>query len=143
MAPDPPALPRPPPPARRRWWRGKDSNLRRRKPADLQSAPVGRLGTPPRKNEPRILVATPRSVNGIGATFATVFGGLFPTGPSRRNTPGWRHINEWSGGPESKFSRFAFGPASPRGFGGTDTSSPVPAGACSLFRHSPPVPKAP
>jgi hypothetical protein len=30
-------------------WRGKDSNLRRRKPADLQSAPVGRLGTPPRK----------------------------------------------------------------------------------------------
>src|ERR1700748_263834 len=32
-----------------RWWRGKDSNLRRRKPADLQSAPVGRLGTPPRK----------------------------------------------------------------------------------------------
>ena len=31
------------------WWRGKDSNLRRRKPADLQSAPVGRLGTPPRK----------------------------------------------------------------------------------------------
>ncbi len=30
------------------WWRGEDSNLRRRKPADLQSAPVGRLGTPPR-----------------------------------------------------------------------------------------------
>ncbi len=30
------------------WWRGKDSNLRRHKPADLQSAPVGRLGTPPR-----------------------------------------------------------------------------------------------
>src|SRR5450830_334712 len=28
------------------WW-GKDSNLRRHKPADLQSAPVGRLGTPP------------------------------------------------------------------------------------------------
>src|SRR3954466_10579299 len=31
------------------WGRGEDSNLRRRKPADLQSAPVGRLGTPPRK----------------------------------------------------------------------------------------------
>ena len=29
------------------WW-GKDSNLRRRKPADLQSAPVGHLGTPPK-----------------------------------------------------------------------------------------------
>src|SRR5687767_10023328 len=28
------------------WW-GKDSNLRRREPADLQSAPVGHLGTPP------------------------------------------------------------------------------------------------
>ena len=55
------------------WWRGKDSNLRRRKPADLQSAPVGRLGTPPGKNEPRILVSTPRSVNGIGAYFAVDF----------------------------------------------------------------------
>ena len=30
-----------------RWWRGKDSNLRRHKPADLQSAPFGRSGTPP------------------------------------------------------------------------------------------------
>src|ERR1700741_3074974 len=30
----------------RGWW-GKDSNLRRREPADLQSAPVGRLGTSP------------------------------------------------------------------------------------------------
>ena len=38
-----------PPPRPSKWWRGKDSNLRRRKPADLQSAPVGRLGTPPRK----------------------------------------------------------------------------------------------
>src|SRR3954470_4513558 len=56
-----------------KWWRGKDSNLRRRKPADLQSAPVGRLGTPPGKNEPRILVTTPPAVNGIGATFAVSF----------------------------------------------------------------------
>ena len=31
------------------WWWGKDSNLRRREPADLQSAPVDRLGTPPGK----------------------------------------------------------------------------------------------
>jgi hypothetical protein len=30
------------------WWRGEDSNLRRHKPADLQSAPVGRFGTSPR-----------------------------------------------------------------------------------------------
>src|ERR1700756_4747091 len=44
------------------WWRGKDSNLRRRKPADLQSAPVGRLGTPP-QNEPRILILRWRGVN--------------------------------------------------------------------------------
>ena len=28
-------------------WAGKDSNLRRRKPADLQSAPVDRFGTDP------------------------------------------------------------------------------------------------
>src|SRR3954465_14122898 len=31
----------------RSWWRGKDSNLRRHEPADLQSAPFGRSGTPP------------------------------------------------------------------------------------------------
>src|ERR1700739_1958056 len=49
-------------PPRHRWWRGKDSNLRRRKPADLQSAPVGRLGTPP-QNEPRILISGCRGVN--------------------------------------------------------------------------------
>src|SRR5262249_5414532 len=30
------------------WWRGKDSNLRRHKPADLQSAPFGHSGTSPR-----------------------------------------------------------------------------------------------
>src|SRR5262249_26493277 len=29
------------------WWRGEDSNLRRRTPADLQSAPFGRSGTSP------------------------------------------------------------------------------------------------
>ena len=32
--------------ARTEWW-GKDSNLRRPKPTDLQSAPFGRFGTPP------------------------------------------------------------------------------------------------
>src|ERR1700746_4235142 len=51
------------------WWRGKDSNLRRRKPADLQSAPVGRLGTPP-QNEPRIVISGSRSVNAAGPLFA-------------------------------------------------------------------------
>jgi hypothetical protein len=30
-----------------RWWRGEDLNLRRRSPADLQSAPFGHLGTSP------------------------------------------------------------------------------------------------
>src|SRR5690349_13472285 len=90
----------------RKWWRGKDSNLRRRKPADLQSAPVGRLGTPPGKNEPRILVTTPRGVNGIGATFAMSATGTergFPGLPgtdssyigvrcrkSASRAPGWR-----------------------------------------------------
>ena len=29
------------------WWWGEDSNLRSRKTSDLQSDPVGRLGTPP------------------------------------------------------------------------------------------------
>lgn len=30
-----------------RWWRGMDSNHRRRKPTDLQSAPFSHLGNPP------------------------------------------------------------------------------------------------
>ncbi len=30
------------------WWREVDSNHRRHEPADLQSAPVGRLGIPPK-----------------------------------------------------------------------------------------------
>jgi cyclic-di-GMP-binding protein len=34
------------------WWAGKDSNLRRHKPADLQSAPFGRLGTDPQGIKP-------------------------------------------------------------------------------------------
>ncbi len=29
------------------WWRGMDSNHRRRKPTDLQSAPFSHSGTPP------------------------------------------------------------------------------------------------
>jgi hypothetical protein len=33
---------------RQNWWRGEDSNLRRHKPADLQSAPFGHSGTSPR-----------------------------------------------------------------------------------------------
>src|SRR6188508_3515276 len=72
------------------WWRGKDSNLRRRKPADLQSAPVGRLGTPPGKNEPRILVSTPRSVNGIGAYFAVLLRPLFRGTHLYRGTEGYQ-----------------------------------------------------
>ncbi len=34
-------------PTDRRWWAGKDLNLGRHKPADLQSAPFGHLGTCP------------------------------------------------------------------------------------------------
>ena len=33
---------------RTEWWRGKDSNLRRHKPVDLQSTPFGHFGTSPR-----------------------------------------------------------------------------------------------
>src|SRR5689334_12259069 len=60
-------LPRPPPARHaaaeaKNWWREVDSNHRRHKPADLQSAPVGRLGIPP-ANEPAILAATLLCVN--------------------------------------------------------------------------------
>lgn len=43
-------------------WRGKDSNLRRRKPSDLQSDPFGRSGTPP-LNQARILLDAGSDVN--------------------------------------------------------------------------------
>ena len=36
-------------PEERKWWWVNDSNVGRRKPADLQSAPVGHLGNPPRE----------------------------------------------------------------------------------------------
>src|SRR5947208_16809871 len=42
---------------RAEWW-GKDSNLRRLTPADLQSAPFGHSGTPPRRPRCR----SPKSV---------------------------------------------------------------------------------
>ena len=35
------------------WWRGEDSNLRRHKPADLQSAPFGHSGTSPLRKHSR------------------------------------------------------------------------------------------
>src|SRR5260364_360629 len=34
-----------------KWWRGLDSNQRRRKPTDLQSAPFNHSGTPPRQTD--------------------------------------------------------------------------------------------
>ena len=42
---EPDELPTAPP--RDDWWWGKDSNLRRQTPADLQSAPFSHSGTPP------------------------------------------------------------------------------------------------
>ncbi len=39
------------------WWAGKDSNLRRPKSADLQSAPVDRLGTYPHIVKSEILIS--------------------------------------------------------------------------------------
>ena len=62
----------PPLPINRKWWREVDSNHRRRKPADLQSAPVGRLGIPPKSpghasrkslKQPAILTGERISVN--------------------------------------------------------------------------------
>jgi hypothetical protein len=43
------------------WWRGKDSNLRRRLPADLQSAPFGHSGTPPVFRRSQASVVNPES----------------------------------------------------------------------------------
>src|SRR6478752_10178222 len=66
-----------------KWWRGKDSNLRRRKPADLQSAPVGRLGTPP-QNEPRIVISTLEGVNALLARY--LLGAGAPGPPAARSS---------------------------------------------------------
>src|SRR2546430_16285205 len=46
--------------APREWW-GKDSNLRRLSPADLQSATFGHSGTPPRRS-PRASFAFPEKI---------------------------------------------------------------------------------
>ena len=43
------------------WWREVDSNHRRREPADLQSAPVGRLGIPPARSPAFSLPGCPKS----------------------------------------------------------------------------------
>ena len=53
-----------------RWWRGKDSNLRRHQPADLQSAPFGRSGTPPRSFCNIITVPPPGQRPGDGISRA-------------------------------------------------------------------------
>src|SRR5215831_13109006 len=95
-----PAAPLSGPPSAPGWWRGKDSNLRRRKPADLQSAPVGRLGTPP-QNEPRILIS---QVGGVNASLARY---LLAEGPPRR---GAGRPSGSSGRPGPP----AFGPAAAR-----------------------------
>src|SRR5262252_3987812 len=79
-----PAAPLSGPPSRSGWWRGKDSNLRRRKPADLQSAPVGRLGTPP-QNEPRIVVLLRRGVNAFLARY--LLAAQRPGNGARRHPP--------------------------------------------------------
>ena len=41
-------------PENQNWWREVDSNHRRHEPADLQSAPVGRLGIPPKFSKPQL-----------------------------------------------------------------------------------------
>ena len=43
------------------WWRGQDSNLRRRKPPDLQSGPVGRLGNLSTKSK-GVIIAKPSTI---------------------------------------------------------------------------------
>lgn len=76
------------------WWREVDSNHRRRKPADLQSAPVGRLGIPPilparpggaGVKQPEILAPDRGGVNGQSPVFPSRTAGaaLAPAPPHR------------------------------------------------------------
>ena len=72
------------------WWREVDSNHRRRKPADLQSAPVGRLGIPPivldgepkPSKEPAILTTRRRTVNAFVQKFGQTLKRKCSTSPS-------------------------------------------------------------
>src|SRR5690606_33187322 len=61
------------------WWREVDSNHRRRKPADLQSAPVGRLGIPPVIEEP---VKQPVILE-VGGGHVNAFRKRVPESPAR------------------------------------------------------------
>lgn len=74
------------------WWREVDSNHRRRKPADLQSAPVGRLGIPPilparpggaGVKQPEILAPDRGGVNGQSPVFPSRTAGA-ALAPARR-----------------------------------------------------------
>ncbi len=45
------------------WWRVKDLHLRRTWPADLQSAPVGYLGNPPKLRQENLTTLSPHYTN--------------------------------------------------------------------------------
>ena len=71
------------------WWQVKDSNLRRRKPTDLQSAPIGRSGNLPDRHRPGLAARqrgeTIAQRNG-GAESQSPAPGQEPTWPTRRST---------------------------------------------------------
>src|SRR5438309_4488468 len=76
------------------WWREKDSNLRRRVPADLQSAPFGRSGIPPHWNHSSKLPTPvfPRLLFRSGGYAASTMGELAPPWtPQQRRDRGGAH----------------------------------------------------
>ena len=51
------------------WWGEKDSNLRRRAPADLQSAPVGHFGISPNSCHSMNLISCSGQLSYIGSSY--------------------------------------------------------------------------
>src|SRR5262245_45873884 len=73
----------PSPPLSSSWW-GKDSNLRRPEPTDLQSVPVGRFGTPPETSRGRRRTTCPRQDSNLYA--------ISGTGPSNQPVCQFQHV---------------------------------------------------
>ena len=82
------------------WWRRLDSNQRRRKPTDLQSAPFNHSGTPPRRTANYGLVTTGCQTTREACRSAAVAG----------SAPGPKRVVRWRIGSAGRPARLPWAP---------------------------------